>query len=871
MSAAGAYCGATVAGSASGVEVAAAGRPPTVSPNPPDGFMTVPFRRRLGRRSVRTRGPLATQPGFDLPITIQPGKRSRLMAWTLSNRLFSIAILVSGFSALIYQLIWVRLLGLVFGVSSFAVATVVAVFLLGLGLGSYFFGKWSERTTNPLRTYMYVEVCIAVASVASYVVIDYLPVYRYLYESAYNHLDFYGMSVVRLMLSVVVLLPPVFFIGGTLPLIAKYLLTTTTTFGSGFSRIYYLNTLGAFAGALLTGFVLVRYLGIFATLMIAVAGNLLVAIIIGGSKSSPGTPPESTESRVPYSYMLLVLFLTGFISLSYEVLWARILSTFGLSTSQAFAVIVAGFLLGFSVGSILVSRGIDRRTNLQVFFGTVCVLTALSGAFVLFLFRRFEALTAFLENSLPVGLLTVNMTLSFAVSFIPAVFMGMLFPLGLKIYAHDVHRIGDKAGKILFANTGGCVLGSLLTGFVLIPFVGMWNTTLILVNLSLLIALALLLRARDSVRAHWAFLLLVGVFANLLVFSDSKTFHKKMDGFDVVYYAEGLSGTVSVIERQDYRGLFVDGQNVSGTDPVLVADSKMLAHLPLLLADDPQRALTVGYGTGTTSGSMLLHDVAVDAVEIEEKIIEAAPLFSEVNRRSYGDPSLALVLDDARNYIGVANKQFDVIVTDVTNLKYKRNPYLYTREYFRLMQDALAENGIAAAWLPVGGLSFEDLRILIATFDRVFAHTTLWYFTQYPTHFVIALGTPERTVVDLETLQEKVEGLTADLRTIGVDNVYEIAGMLLLGERGVDDLVQGARLHTDNHPVLEFSDMGLYMMTDVAPNLERLLKYRKKNLAEYFIGSDQQLATLERHFDKYVRNYRNYVRAYERTSGVGED
>jgi hypothetical protein len=126
-------------------------------------------------------------------------------------------------------------------------------------------------------------------------------------------------------------------------------------------------------------------------------------------------------------------------------------------------------------------------------------------------------------------------------------------------------------------------------------------------------------------------------------------------------------------------------------------------------------------------------------------------------------------------------------------------------------------------------------------------------------------------VVDLDTLQEKVEGLTADLRTIGVDNVYEIAGMLLLGERGIDDLVQGARLHTDNRPILEFSDMGLYMMTDVAPNLERLLKYREKNLAEYFVGSDRQLATLERHVDKYVRNYRNYVRAYERTSGDGED
>ncbi len=187
------------------------------------------------------------------------------------------------------------------------------------------------------------------------------------------------------------------------------------------------------------------------------------------------------------------------------------------------------------------------------------------------------------------------------------------------------------------ANTLGCVLGSLLTGFVLIPFAGMWNTTLILVNLSLLIAVVLAIRAQDFSSVRWAGLLLVGVLANLLLFSDSKTFHKEMKGLDLVYYSEGFSGTVSVIGNAKYRGVFVDGQNVSGTDPVLVADSKMLAHLPLLLADDPQSAVTVGYGTGTTSGSMLLHDVAVDAVEIEEKILEAAPYFSDFNRRSYAD------------------------------------------------------------------------------------------------------------------------------------------------------------------------------------------------------------------------------------------
>jgi spermidine synthase len=394
----------------------------------------------------------------------------------------------------------------------------------------------------------------------------------------------------------------------------------------------------------------------------------------------------------------------------------------------------------------------------------------------------------------------------------------------------------------------------------------MWNTTLILVNLSLLLALVLLVRLPGLSRAHWAALLVAGVLANLLVFSDSKTFHKEMNGLGVVYYAEGLTGTISVLGNEKYRGVFVDGQNVSGTDPVLVADSKMLAHVPLLLARDPQSALTVGFGTGTTSGSMLEHDVSVYAVEIEEKILEAAPLFSTVNQQSYANPALNLVLDDARNYIGIADQDFDVIVTDVTNLKYKRNPYLYTREYFEIMRDALTEDGVAAAWLPLGGQSFEDLRILIATFDAVFPHTTVWYFTQYPTHFVVAVGTPERTAVDLAELERKMARVSEDLKTIRVDDVHEVAGMLLLGEQDVDRMVAGAPLHTDNHPILEFSDMGSYMQVDVAPNLGRLLGHQEENLLQYFTGSDERLDTLTQRFNEYQRNYRNYVRAYERAA-----
>ncbi len=501
------------------------------------------------------------------------------------------------------------------------------------------------------------------------------------------------------------------------------------------------------------------------------------------------------------------------------------------------------------------------------------IVTAFSGGVVLLLFRQFEALTIVLADATPMSQLTLGMALAFTVSFIPAVFMGILFPLGVRIYAHDIDRIGAKTGNTFFSNTLGCVLGSLLTGFVLIPFIGMWNTTLLLINLSLLIAVAFLLRGRRPARAQWVSLLAVAVVANLMVFTDSKTFHAELkgrdlrtaaEGFDVIYYSEGLSGTVTAVERGTYRGLFVDGQNVSGTDPVLLADSKMLAHVPLLLAEAPTSALTVGYGTGTTSGSMLLYDVDVHAVEIEKKIIEAAPLFSEVNYASYADPDLDIVLDDARNYIATTDEEFSVIVTDVTNLKYKRNPYLYTREYFEIMQRALSADGVAAAWLPVGGLSFNDLRTLIATFDSVFPHTTAWYFTQFPTHFIILVGTPEPTRVNLTELRERIAGVERDLRSLNVDNVYELASMLLLGEGDIDSLVDGAPIHTDDRPILEYSDMDLYNVVDVAPNLGRLIGFQQDDLLAYFAGSEHQLAKLKEHFELYTGNYLRYVQQYER-------
>jgi spermidine synthase len=187
------------------------------------------------------------------------------------------------------------------------------------------------------------------------------------------------------------------------------------------------------------------------------------------------------------------------------------------------------------------------------------------------------------------------------------------------------------------------------------------------------------------------------------------------------------------------------------------------------------------------------------------------------------------------------------------------------------MKDALAEDGIAAAWLPLGGLSFEDLRILVATFKQVYPHTTLWYFTPYPTHFIIAVGTPTKTSVNLDDLAQKMKKVKADLQTLLVGNEYQIASMLLLGEHDVDELVAGAPIHTDNNPVLEFSDMSLYMMVDTEPNLGRLLQFQKEDLGQYFAGTDGEMNLLDQHLAEAARNRWNYVRWYERAHRSGSD
>lgn len=778
--------------------------------------------------------------------------------------LIYVLVFLSGISALIYQLLWQRQLGLLFGVSSFAVATVVGVFMLGLGLGSIIFSRVSERARNPIRSYALVELGIAAFALSSYVLLKSTALQQF-YFFVYNNSDFYTLSLVRLLLSSLMLLPSAIMIGATMPFLARFLIRTNATRGSTFSVLYLANTLGAFVGAVLAGFVLIRYFGVFTTFIIAMALNILVAAVsavISRSVSQSPDPQHAHSGVARYTHpMLYLVFLTGFITFGFEVLWVRVLSIFGGATTYAFTLILCGFLLGILAGTFLMKLWIDRITRPYVHLFYYSVASAAVAFVMLFLFARMEEIIAVSVRALG-GKFTgyeVGNFLGFFFSFTPAIAFSLIFPLAYKIYTEDVSSIGHKTGIFYFWNTAGALCGSLAAGFVLIPFQGIWRTSAWLVCILVVIA-GYMLRAGMNTfgKSHRAYATVVWVGAALAVLfmlSLNAQFYRSMWGYRgrPIYYAEGLSGTVTAFEipimGKSYRTLLVDSQSVAGTDPVLALDSKLLGHLPLLLfrSANPEvatKAATVGFGTGGTSYSMLLHGGQVSALEIEQKVVDANYLFHELNFNCITDPRLRVVLDDARNYLLATDEKFDVIVTDCTNLTYKRNASLYTVDYFQIMKNRLRENGVAAAWVPFAGLAFDDLRVVIASFRSAYPHTTIWYFSQHPTHFLVLVGTTERVRLDIGSLRRRMQPAVQDLKAMDVYNEYAVASMLLLGEEDVARLTDGVPLHTDDHPILEFSNMEANIKTPTRENFQKLIAYQRESILSYFKYEDSDAEKL---------------------------
>jgi spermidine synthase len=526
--------------------------------------------------------------------------------------------------------------------------------------------------------------------------------------------------------------------------------------------------------------------------------------------------------------------VTGATTLGCEVVWTRILGVLTSNSAYAFSLALSVMLLGLALGGLLQGwwsrRPGDGRARLALCQG---LLAAVSSAALPF----FRSAPGWLERcsagTSTAALFLGELALTAGLLLVPAVLMGVSFPLLAAGVARTPRRLGTWLGRVSSVNTAGCVAGAVAAGFVLIPTLGIQRTLGVFVAGHLAVAAAAWLTAgRPGLVPRCllggAAVLAVALFwARLPVPQYSKSAPTRWA--HLLFYEEGNNGTVSVAEEATGRRcLLVDGQPVAGTGRTVVIDQKMLAHLPLLLHPAPRRALTVGFGSGGTSHSMTRHGIDVDCVEIERAVADAAPQFLSENHGVLSCPHFRLIIDDARSWLRVAPVRYDVIATDCTNIQYRSNADLYTVEYFRLMRRRLAPGGVAAAWVPANGIDQADLKTLLRSFQAVFPHTSVWFMNTLATDFLIVVGTPGPLDLHLGRLRERMAAppVREDLEAVGLAEPYRLLYTFLAADDDLRAYLGPGPLNTDDRPVLAYTTYGASFRPTAAGNLSGLLLYR---------------------------------------------
>ena len=548
---------------------------------------------------------------------------------------------LSGASALVYQVVWERMLTLVFGLSTLSVAAVLSAFLGGMALGARIFGPIADRSPRPLRVYAFVELGIAIAGLATF---GFIPVLMGGFSALYTVIEpgWFGSNLIRFALAFVAIGVPSVLIGATVPVMARLLAARVGSTVIGFGRGYAVNTAGSVLGALAAGLFLIRLVGTQNALFCAVAGNvaafaivlwvnargrgnrLLVAPQVSATTvvRAPGAGADGARHVHP-RFALIVAALTGALALAYEVVWIRLLAIFTLNSVYVFAMVVSVYLTALSLGAGAMTWLLRRRRVDELSILSLCqLLLALLVPVLLALAPLASQLDIRSGARSEAAIFGMEYALVAAVVFVPTLLIGVGLPLLVGMFSTSAADSGRTVGRIYAWNSVGTIAGAALTGVVVIPWIGLRGCLLLLAGGNVAIV-AVATYANRPGTAWFRALMPAGAacFAFLLALLPGATrFYVPADvpGESLLYYAEGPSATVHVAEYVDrerrHRTLFVDSKSVAGTYDEIVTDQKMLAHLPLLLHPAPQRALTVGFGTGGTAYFMLLHKGRGDCV-----------------------------------------------------------------------------------------------------------------------------------------------------------------------------------------------------------------------------------------------------------------
>ena len=760
--------------------------------------------------------------------------------------LIAFLFLISGATGLIYQVVWTRMFTIVFGNTTYAVSAVLTAFMAGLALGSFIFGRFVDSKRRVLLIYALIEVGIAGAALLLPAVVEasesvYVSVYRAFPESEWL------LTLVKGGISFVILLVPTFLMGATLPVLSRFMVQQSRHVGSRVGLLYAVNTLGATIGCLITGFYLIELLGISATVRLAAAANLSLALVfflldrlVVRAGERPGNDPESSpvdgdgieavDGERPLSAgrlrTLLVAFgLAGFCSLAYEVLWFRVLVMQLKTTTYSFTVMLAAFLSGIALGSALFSvlesrigsRASSDRRAYWLLFGWIEAGIGLVGLLSITLFAGLENLVGQVKVESWTQLMVKNYLIAAAIMLVPATLMGMAFPVVCRIVSRSSSKIGASVGGVYAANTVGCIFGPLVTGFILVRALGTQWTIVLIAILNLIVATVIILKERNLLRTTLLSLVWVGAGAGILFIPSDllyQYYNVSEKSFDsrvkILYAHEGLECITTVHEypppsRQ--RVISTGSVNVAGTGMTLRTTQKLQAHIPLLVHPAPKELLQIGFGSGETSGIVTGYDIdRLDLVDISEGVLKtSARYFEDINKGVVDHPKFHPIIMDGANYLRVTDKKYDVIMNDATWPFLAGCNALYTRDHFEAGRSCLKPGGFMTSWFPLD-MSVGDFKILLKTINEVFPHVQVWVGVTHRNKHCLVLGSMERAMIDTPRFLERFGRFAApDLREVGLHQPAVFLSCLVMDEKAFGPKVAGAPLNTNDNPVLEFS------------------------------------------------------------------
>jgi spermidine synthase len=765
---------------------------------------------------------------------------------------------LTGASGLIFEVLWMRMLGLVFGSAAHAVSAVLASFMAGLALGAAVFGRVADRLVANradgrrvlLRLFAGLEACAALYALATPLLfggVSSLEAWLFQRVGVAPGLE----AVFVFAFCFLVLLVPTALMGGSLPVLTKAVVLGDESAGAIGRRaalLYGVNTLGAVAGCAAAGFFLIPALGLRTTLLCGAGIALGCAVVVWARSGScpaesglEAAEPVSAEGRKGFFRARAALFgaigLSGFAALGCEVVWTRVLSLMIGPSVYGFTVMLSIFLSGLGLGGLVFARAFPVREGAYdadrdwrlfgLFQAAIAAASLLVVPFVGGSLSFVEAVLARFGGTFG-GFQASSAVLCGIVMLLPTVLFGACLPLACRIEAGGrdggERAAGTAVGGVYAANTAGAVIGAVAAGFLLLPIFGLRGTMIVLALVNACLSGALLFRGLSAVGdgRRWAAAipalgLLVAVLAPSwdaaalsggIYFRRPGGFHGSGSGVGprdrVLYYAEGPVATVMVRELEGNRSVTIDGRIVASAGRFDRRLQKMMGHLPMLLSERTENALVIGVGAGMSLGALARHPVrAIDAVELEPRVYEAARYFEDENGSVLKDPRVVKRVGDGRRWLRRTGKRYDVISADPIHPYYAGSGSLFSREYFQLCRSRLEPGGIMAQWVPLYWLALDDLRMVLRTFAGAFEHSSVW-FTGGD---LILVGSPSPIRFDRPELARRMalEPVKRDLAELDIESPEDLLGLYVNSGTKAVARAENSPLITDDLPFLEFS------------------------------------------------------------------